>query len=170
MKNCLKIKISFSKNNSLEQGLKRFENKENRTVNTKYNFPTVEITNYNVIINWESFFDQPVKNNLRKKNNIIKMSTVQKRYYASGCLSDYNYFNNYYKILAIDLSKQEAPDPDLKPIQQSNFSGNLSRKVNAKKNFFFLIEEVKETVLGIWQGTVKVLRILSLLQINPQLI
>ena len=76
------------------------------------------------------------------------MSTVQKHYYASGCLSDYNYFNNYYKILAIDLSKQKAPDPDLKPIQQSNFSGNLSRKVNAKKNFFFLIEEVKETVLG----------------------
>ena len=98
------------------------------------------------------------------------MSTVQKHYYASGCLSDYNYFNNYYKILAIDLSKQKAPDPDLKPIQQSNFSGNLSRKVNAKKNFFFLIEEVKETVLGFWQGTVKVLRILSLLQINPQLI
>ena len=36
-----------------------------------------------------------------------------------------NYFNNYYKMIAIDLSKQQALDADPKPIKQINFTGNL---------------------------------------------
>ena len=40
--------------------------------------------------------------------------------YTTGCLLDYNYFNKNYKILATDLSKQQAPDADLKAIKQNN--------------------------------------------------
>ena len=34
------------------------------------------------------------------------------------CLLDYNYFKKYYKVIAIDLSKQQALDADPKAIQQ----------------------------------------------------
>ena len=59
--------------------------------------------------------------------------------YTTGCLLDYIYFKNYYKIIAIDLSKQQALDP-----QQTNFTANLDRAGN--KRFHFILEEAKETV------------------------
>ena len=78
------------------------------------------------------------------------------RWSAIGCLLDYNYFNNYYKMIAINLSKQQAPDVDLKAIQQINFIANLDRE--GSTTIFFIIEEVKETILDFSQGTVKVLK------------
>ena len=55
-------------------------------------------------------------------------------------------------MIAIDLSKQQAFDADPKVMQQINFTGNLGGN-----NKFFIIEEVKETILNVLQGTVKVL-------------
>ena len=69
-----------------------------------------------------------------------------------GCLLDYNYFNNYYKMIAIDLSKQQALDADPKAIQQINFTGNLEQQ----STIFLIIKEAKEMVLNFSQGTVKV--------------
>ena len=37
--------------------------------------------------------------------------------YKTGCLLTYNYFKNYYKLIAIDLSKQQSLDPDPRAIQ-----------------------------------------------------
>ena len=51
--------------------------------------------------------------------------TVQGDGYTTSCQLDYIYFNKYYKMIAIDLSKQHTSDADLKPIQQSTFTGNL---------------------------------------------
>ena len=45
--------------------------------------------------------------------------------YTRSCLLDYNYFNKHYKMIAIDLSKQQALDADPKAIQQINITGNL---------------------------------------------
>ena len=42
-----------------------FQNTTYRTVHTKYYLPTVEIKNYNVMIDGQNFFDQPEKGNLR---------------------------------------------------------------------------------------------------------
>ena len=39
----------------------------------------------------------------------------------------YNYFKNYYKMIAIDLSKRQALDADPKAIQQINFTENIER-------------------------------------------
>ena len=64
--------------------------------------------------------------------------------YTTGCLLDYNYFIKHYKIVAIDLSKQQALDADPKAIQQVNFTGNL--RSNNNRLIFFIIEEVKETI------------------------
>ena len=62
----------------------------------------------------------------------------------------------YYKLIAIDLSKQQNPDADPIAIQQINFNGHLDRAEAALS--FFINEEVKETVLDFSKGTVKVLR------------
>ena len=56
---------------------------------------------------------------------------------------DYNYFEKYYKMIAIDLSKQQSLDADTKVTQQINSTGNIEN--NAA--IFFIIDEAKETVL-----------------------
>ena len=55
-------------------------------------------------------------------------------------------------MIAIDLSKQQALADDPKAIQQINFTGYLENQ----SIIFFIIEEVKETILDFSQGTVKV--------------
>ena len=42
----------------------------------------------------------------------LKIATGQGDYYATVCLLEYNYFNKDYKMIAIDLSKQQALDAD----------------------------------------------------------
>ena len=66
---------------------------------------------------------------------------------------NYSYFKDYYKMIAIDLSKQQFLDADVRAIQQINFTANLDRAGNT--TMFFIIEEAKETVLDFSQGTVK---------------
>ena len=108
------------------------------------------------MIDGQNVFDQTVKSNLITYDNIRKITIGQGDYYTTGCLLDYNYFNNYYKMIAIDLSKQQALDVDPKAIQKINFVRNLNRgeDVNDNKIVFFIIEEVKETILNFSQGTV----------------
>ena len=66
---------------------------------------------------------------------------------------------NSYKMVAINLSKQQALDANPKAIQQINFTGNLNRgeSVNNNTTIFFITEEAKETILDFSQGTLKVL-------------
>ena len=87
--------------------------------------------------------------------NIRKITTGQGDDYTTGCLLDYAYFKDHYKMIAIDLSKQQALDADPRAIQQINFTANLDRAGNT--TMFFIIEEAKETVLDFSQGTVKFL-------------
>ena len=86
--------------------------------------------------------------------NIRKIATGQRDDYTTGSLLDYPYFKNHYKMIALDLSKQQALDADPRAIQQINFTANLDR--NGNTTMFFIIEEAKETVLDVSQGTVKV--------------
>ena len=67
----------------------------------------------------------------------------------------YRYFTDTYKMIAVDLSKQQALDADPRAIQQINFTANLDRA--GKARVYFILEEAKETILDFSQGTVKVL-------------
>ena len=82
-----------------------FENDEDRTDHEKSYLPTVEIKDYNIVINGENFFDQPIKNDKVTYENIRKIATDQGDDYASGCLLDYSYFADTYRMIALDLSK-----------------------------------------------------------------
>ena len=142
------------------QGINRlfilaFENDNHRTSDERYYLPTVEIKDYNIVINGENFFDQPIKNNKITYDNIRKIATSQGDDYTTGCLLDYLYFANTYKMIAVDLSKQHALDADPRAIQQINFTANLDRAGNTR--VYFILEEAKETILDFSQGTLKVL-------------
>ena len=76
------------------------------------------------------FFDQPVKNDIRRYKNIRKIATGQGDDYTTCCLLDYLYFNENNKLIVIDLSKQQAHDVSPKAIQQFSFMGNLDRAGN----------------------------------------
>ena len=107
------------------------------------------------MINGENFLDQPIKNNKVTYDNIRKIATGQRDDYTTGCLLDYPYFADTYKMIAVDLRKQQALDDDPREIQQINFTANLDRAGNTR--LYFILEEVKETILDFSQGTVKVL-------------
>ena len=77
----------------------------------------------------KNFFNQPINSNLKTYNNIRKTAAGQGNDYTNGCLLDYPYFNNYYKVIAIDLSKQQTFDADPRAIQQINFTGNLEQGI-----------------------------------------
>ena len=58
-------------------------------------------------------FDRPVRNDKVTYENTRKTAIGQGDDYTTDCLLDYTYFKKYYKMVAIDLSKQQALDADL---------------------------------------------------------
>ena len=69
--------------------------KRKETSYKRYYLPIVEIKNYNDMIEGQSFFDQPVRNNLRTYDSIRKIATGQGDDYTTDCLLDCNYFKNH---------------------------------------------------------------------------
>ena len=63
--------------------------------------------------------------------------------YTTGCLIDYPYFIKYYKLIAVDLSKQQKLDADPKEIQQINFTENVTSEEGAR--MYFITEETKKS-------------------------
>ena len=70
------------------------------------------------MIDGKNFFDQTVKNNKVTYENIKKVATGQRDDYTTGRLLDYIYFQKYYKMIAVDLSKQQALNADLKQLNK----------------------------------------------------
>ena len=58
------------------------------------------------MIDGKNFFDHPITNVIKTYENIRKTTIGQGDDYTTGCLLDYTYFKKYYKMIAIDLSKQ----------------------------------------------------------------
>ena len=107
------------------------------------------------MIDGKNVFDQTINSNIKTYENIRNIATGQGDDYTTGCLLDYSYFKDHYKMIAVDLSKQQALDANPRAIQQINSTANLDRAGNT--TMFFIIEEAKETVLDFSQGAVKVL-------------
>ena len=131
------------------------ENDTQRKSAKGYYFANVEIKDYNIMINGENVFDQPIKNNKVRYKNIREIATGQGDDYTTSCLIDYQYIKDYYKMIAIDLSKQQVLDADPRTIQQINSTVNLDRAGNTI--IYFILKETKETILDFSQGTVKLL-------------
>ena len=82
----------------------------------------IQIKGYNVTIDGKNFFDEPINSKLKTYENIRRIANGQGDDYTTGCLSDYFYFKYYYKLIAIDLSKQQVLDSDPRATEHINFT------------------------------------------------
>ena len=98
------------------------------------------------MIDDRNFVDQPINSTSKTHENIRKIATGKGDDYTTGCLLDYPYFKENYKMIAIDLTRQNELDADPRAIQKINFTANLDRAGNT--TIFFIIEEAKETIFN----------------------
>ena len=125
----------------------------------KYFLPRVKIENYTIKIDGRNFY-KPINDSIKQYDEIRKMSTGQGDDYATGCLLDFAYFENNYRLIAADLSKQKALDADSRAIQQIIFTGKIKATVaNTRVIIYYILEQSKETMLEFSKGTAKVLQL-----------
>ena len=105
-----------------------FENEDDGTSHSTY-----------VMIDGKNVSNRVTNSDLKTYENIINITTGQGDDYTTGCLLNYSYFKNCYKMIAIDLSKQQFLDADPRAIKQINFTANLDSVGNT--TMFFIIEE-----------------------------
>ena len=60
----------------------------------------------------KTLFNQPINNDFKTYENIRKIATGQGDDYTTGCLLDYPYFKENYKMILTLLSRQQALDAD----------------------------------------------------------
>ena len=91
--------------------------------------PRVRIDNHNIEIDSRNFYEQPINNSIKQYDEVRKISTGQDDDYTTGCLLDCSYFRRSYRLIAADLSKQKALDPDSRAIQQIIFTGKKKQQL-----------------------------------------
>ena len=112
-----------------------YQNVDDRQSYDGFYLPKVMVKDYNVIIDKLAFLDLPIKTEEEAYEKIIDISRNNE--YTTGNLLDYDYFKKYYKLIAIDLSKQQVLQENKDLIQQINFIGRLTEAVNV----FIIIEK-----------------------------
>ena len=73
----------------------------------KYYLSKGIIKNYNVIINGKNFYDKAIDSDIKRYQQIRKLTTGQGEDYTTGCLLDYNFIKNHYRLIAVNLSRQK---------------------------------------------------------------
>ena len=93
---------------------------------------------------------------MMKSNSTLKSERLQleKVMITTGCLLDYVYFKNHYKLIAIDLSKQRELDAVPHAIRQIE----CYEMLNTNSQVYTVLEKSKETVSEFYKGTAKVLK------------
>ena len=117
-----------------------YQNADDRQSFSQFYLPNVIVKDYNVIIDKLAFFDLPIKTEEEAYEKIIDISRNKK--YTTGNLLDYDYFKKHYKLIAIDLNKQQVLPENEDLIQQINFIGKLEEAANV----FIIIEKRENTI------------------------
>ena len=128
-----------------------YQNADDRQSFSQFYLPRVMVKDFNVIIDKLAFFDLPIKTEEEAYEKIIDISRNNE--YTTGNLLDYDYFKKYYKLIAIDLSKQQVLLENEDLIQQINFIGRLEQAANV----FIIIEKKEHTILEFSQNFANVL-------------
>ena len=109
------------------------------------------------MIDGRNVYDQPINGLIKQYDEVRKVSTGYGDDYTTGCLLDYAYFKDNYKLIAVDLSKEKALDDDSRAIQQMVFQGVVGGEDNTKIRLYTILEQLKETMLEFSKGAAKVL-------------
>ena len=123
--------------------------KDQRDSFSYYYVPNVEIKDFNVLLDGKSFFELPVKNKEEAYKKIINMS--KNNDYTTGNILDFANFKEYYRLIAIDLSKQTK----LKDPLQIDFIGKLEGQNNGA-TIFFITEKSEKTTFEFLQNSVSI--------------
>ena len=118
----------------------------------RYYLPRIDLEKYNVIIDGRNFCDNPIESDTEKYRELKKIMIGKGEEYTTGSLLDFNYFDQHYKLVAVDLSKQKELDADPRAIQQIEFKYMLG----TNSTICWVLEKSKETILEFYKGTVKV--------------
>ena len=127
------------------------QNANDRQSFSQFHLPKVLVKDFNVIIDKLAFFDLPIKTEEEAYKKITDISRNNE--YATGNLLDYDYFKKYYKLIAIDLNKQQVLQENEDLIQQINFIGKLEEAANV----FIIIEKKENTILAFSQNLANVI-------------
>ena len=128
-----------------------YQNVDDRQSYDEFYLPKVMVKDYHVIIDKLAFFDLPIKTEEEAYEKIIDISRNNE--YTTGNLLDYDYFKKYYKLIAIDLSKQQILQENKDLIQQISFIGRLTEAANV----FIIIEKKEKTILEFSQNLANVI-------------
>ena len=123
-----------------------YRNVDDRQLFSQIYLPNVMVKDYNAIIDKLAFFDLPIKTEEEAYEKIIDISRNNE--YARGNLLDYN-----YKLIAIDLSKQQVLQENEDLIQQINFIERSEEEANV----FIIIEKKENTILEFPQNLANVI-------------
>ena len=127
-----------------------YQTANDRQSYSQFYLPRVMVKDFNVIIDKLAFFDLPIKTE-EAYEKIIDISRNNE--YTTGNLLDYDYFKKYYKLIAIDLSKQQVLQENENLIQQINFIGKLAEAANV----LIIIEKKENTILEFSQNLANVI-------------
>ena len=127
------------------------DNNYNRQSYSQFYLAKVMVKDYNVVIDKLAFFNLPRKTEEEAYGKIIDISRNNE--YTTGNLLDYDYFKKYYKLIAIDLSKQQVLQESEDLIQQINFIGRLEEAANV----FIIIGKKENTTLEFSQNLANVI-------------
>ena len=121
----------------------RLANQPTRVGRTKYYLPRIDLNKYNVIIDGRNFYDNPIESDVEKYRELKKVMIAKGEDYTTGSLLDYDYFKKHYKLVAVDLSKQNELDADLRATQQIEFKYTLG----TNSTIYWVLEKSKEAIL-----------------------
>ena len=127
-----------------------YQNADDRQSFCQFYLRNVMVKDYNVIIDKLAFFDLPIKTE-EAYEKIIDISRNNE--FTTGKLLDYDYFKKYYKLIAIDLRKQQVLQENEDLIQPINFIGKLEEAANV----FIIIEMKENTILEFSQNLANVI-------------
>ena len=125
-----------------------YQTADDRQSFSQFYLPKVMVKDFNIIIDKLAFFDLPIKTEEEVYEKIIDINE-----YTTGNLLDCDYFKKYFKLIAIDLSKQQVLQENEDLIQQINFIGRLTEAANV----FIIIEKKENTILELSQNFANVI-------------
>ena len=97
-------------------------------------------------INANNFYDQLIDSDIKWYKEIKKLTIGQG--YTTGCLLDYDYIQNPYRLIVVNLSKKNNQMLVNKQFNKQNLLDNV---------FLTILWKIKETRLNFSQGSVAVL-------------
>ena len=128
-----------------------YQTANDRQSYSQFYLPRVMVKDFNAIIDKLAFFDLLIKTEEEAYEKIMDISRNNE--YTTGDLLDYDYFKKHYKLIAIDLSKQQVLQENEDLIQQVNFIEKLEEAANV----FIIIEKKENTVLEFSQNLANVI-------------